>query len=558
MKRINRASLAAACALALTASACGSSSTHPSSGGAPKTSSGATTSQPVTLDVESNTLAGPITGGFNPFLTSEDSYGLGAVSMIYEPLIQFDILRPGVTRPWLASAYAWSNGGKTLTFTIRKGVKWQDGTPLTSADVAYTFGLIKAQTALNTNGIMFDSVTAPSPDSVVMSFAAPAYTQLYAIAGQTLIVPKHIWTSIHTPATYTDTKPVGTGPYELSQISSQSITLKKNPSYWQPGKPAITSLVFPDYESNTSAASALQSGQLQWGGNFISHIQQIFANTSSHVFYSPPNNTVALWPNLKVWPTDNLAVRLAIRLALDRSQVAEEGEQGDEAPATSATGLILPNDKAYLTSSTDTLPYDQAKARSVLEAAGFTLKSGTWTAANGQQVSIKLEDPASYSDYMASDQAIAQQLSAFGIKATVDGVSVNSWDSDLSSGHFQMTLHWGQTAATPYGQYENWLDPSLIGGAAGNFEHFDEPAATSALHAYAAAGSTAQADTAVRTLGSIVAAQLPVIPVMYGAAWGEYNSSKVTGFPSAANPYDPAQPSVPSNEYVVLQLKPAG
>jgi peptide/nickel transport system substrate-binding protein len=186
MKRINRASLAAACALALTASACGSSSTHPSSGGAPKTSSGATTSQPVTLDVESNTLAGPITGGFNPFLTSEDSYGLGAVSMIYEPLIQFDILRPGVTRPWLASAYAWSNGGKTLTFTIRKGVKWQDGTPLTSADVAYTFGLIKAQTALNTNGIMFDSVTAPSPDSVVMSFAAPAYTQLYAIAGQTL------------------------------------------------------------------------------------------------------------------------------------------------------------------------------------------------------------------------------------------------------------------------------------------------------------------------------------------------------------------------------------
>ena len=70
-----------------------------------------------------------------------------------------------------------------------------------------------------------------------------------------------------------------------------------------------------------------------------------------------------------------------------------------------------------------------------------------------RQVTINLEDPASYSDYMASDQAIAQQLTSFGIKTTVDGVSVNAWNSDLSSGHFQMTLHWGQTAATPYGQY---------------------------------------------------------------------------------------------------------
>ena len=562
MKRSNRAALALACTLALAASACGSSTTKhssaPGTGASPGTTTSASTvSHPVTVDVESNTLAGPITGGFNPFLTSEDAYSLGAVSMIYEPLLQFNILQPGVTRPWLASAYAWTDGGKTLTFTIRSGVKWTDGTPLTSADVVYTFGLLKAQTALDSYGVSFDTVSAPTASTVVMTFTAPAYTQLYAIAGQTLIVPQHIWSSVKAPATYTDTTPVGTGPYKLSQISSQDITLTKNPDYWQAGKPAVTALVFPDYESNTSAASALQSGQLQWGGNFISHIQQIFANTPTHVFYSPPNNTVALWPNLKTWPTSNLAVRQAISLALNRPQVAQEGEQGDEAPATSATGLILPNDKAYLASTTNTLPFDQAKARTVLQNAGFTLKNGTWTSSGGQAVTIKLEDPASYSDYMASDQAIAQQLSAFGIKTTVDGLSVNSWNSDLSTGHFQMTLHWGQTSSTPYGQFENWLDPSLIGGGTGNFERFDNPQATAALHDYATAGTAAAGNAAVQTLGTIMATQLPVIPVMYGAAWGEYNSSKVTGFPSAANPYDPAQPSVPFDEYVVLQLKPA-
>jgi peptide/nickel transport system substrate-binding protein len=578
MKQTTLAGIAVACALALGAGACGSSSSKATPAGSSAASSGSTTGSSgspttatapptsgggsgsganITIDVESNTLGGPITPGFNPFLGSgEDSYGLGATSMIYEPLLQFDILKPGVTYPWLATAATWSNGGRTLTFTLRKGVKWSDGTPFTSADVAFTFATIKANTALNLNGISFTSVSAPSSSKVVLKFAAPAYTQFYAVAGQTLIVPKAKWASVSKLDTYTNPDPVGTGPYTLKSLTSQAITLVKNPHYWQPGKPAVSTLVFPDFESNTSAASALQSGQLTWGGNFISHIQQIFANTSDHVFFAPPNNTVALSPNLKSWPTDNLAVRQAISLALNRSQVAQEGEQGDEPPATSSTGLILPNDKQYLTTATNTLPFDTAKAKSVMEHAGFTLKGGVWTSSSGQKVTINLEDPASYSDYMASDQAIAQQLTSFGIKTSVDGVSVNAWNADLSSGRFQMTLHWGQTADTPYGQYDNWLDPSLIGGAVGNFERFDSPAATAALKAYATAGSAAADDTAIKTLGNIVSTQLPIIPVMYGAAWGEYNASKVTGFPTASNPYDPAQPSSPSNEYVVLQLKP--
>ncbi|MGH9018591.1 MAG: ABC transporter substrate-binding protein, partial [Acidimicrobiales bacterium] len=393
--------------------------------------------------------------------------------------------------------------------------------------------------------------------SVVMTFTSPGYSQFYAIAGQTFIVPKAAWSKVSDPGTFPDTSPVGTGPYVLDSLSPQAITLTKNPSYWQEGKPAVSRLVFPDYESNTTATAALQSDQLTWGGNFISHIHQIWANTSDHVFYSPPNNTVALWPNLRQFPTNDLAVRQAISLALDRPQIAQEGEQGDEAPATSDTGLILPNDKQYVRSATNTLPMNLKKAAKVMRKAGFTKKSGVWTSASGHPVTISVEDPASYSDYMAADQAIAQELTSFGIKTAVDGVSASAWSTDLASGHFDMTLRWGQTAATPYGQFENWLDPSLIGGSAGNFEGFDDPAATAALRAYAAAGDDqAAVRSAIDTLGHVVATNLPIIPVMYGAAWGEYNSSEVTGFPSKSDPYDPAQPAAPSDEYVVLQLHP--
>jgi peptide/nickel transport system substrate-binding protein len=299
----------------------------------------------------------------------------------------------------------------------------------------------------------------------------------------------------------------------------------------------------------------LESGQLTWGGNFVSHIQQVFANTSDHQYFFPAVNTVALFPNLDKWPTNNLAVRQAISLAVNRTQVAQEGEEGDENAASTATGLIVPNDNQYLTNaSKNTLPNSVAQAKAVLTKAGFTMKGGVWTSATGQPVSFSLEDPASYSDYMSSIQAIAQELNQIGMKVTVDGISANAWNSDIQSGNFQMTLRWGQTAPDPYGQYENWLDPSLIGGGTGNFERYTGADATKLLTEYAGSSNQATDKAAITGLGNIVATKLPVIPIMYGASWGEYNSSTIKGWPTKADPYDPAQPSVPWDEYTVLQL----
>jgi peptide/nickel transport system substrate-binding protein len=58
---------------------------------------------------------------------------MGATGLVYEPLTQFDLAKPTIQYPWLATKYAWSNGGKSITFTIRQGVKWNNGTPFTAA-----------------------------------------------------------------------------------------------------------------------------------------------------------------------------------------------------------------------------------------------------------------------------------------------------------------------------------------------------------------------------------------------------------------------------------------
>jgi peptide/nickel transport system substrate-binding protein len=89
---------------------------------------------------------------FNPFSPGNLGEGL-TLGQVYEPLMFVDTLQNAKVSPWLASGYAWSNGNKTLTFTIRKGVTFSDGKPMTAADVAFTFNLLKKFPVLDVNSV---------------------------------------------------------------------------------------------------------------------------------------------------------------------------------------------------------------------------------------------------------------------------------------------------------------------------------------------------------------------------------------------------------------------
>ena len=106
--------------------------------------------------------------GFNPL---NPTYEQLAYGFIYEPLVYVNPLQQGKTTPMLASSYKWGAGNKSLTFTIRSGVKWSDGTPMTANDVAYTFNLTKKYAALDLTGAwsVLSSVTA-SGSTVTMNF----------------------------------------------------------------------------------------------------------------------------------------------------------------------------------------------------------------------------------------------------------------------------------------------------------------------------------------------------------------------------------------------------
>jgi peptide/nickel transport system substrate-binding protein len=554
---------AAAAAAAL--AGCGGSSHHktgstPSSKPTSTSGTGSAGTSSAVLTVESS-QQNSITQNFNPYIPSSAATLLGATSLVYEPLLQANALKPGEYYPWLATGYKWSNGGDSITFTIRPGVKWSNGQPLTAGDVAFTYNMLKKYPDVNTTGLPIKSVSS-SGDTVTLDFPSPQYANLQNIAGATYIVPQSIWSKVGDPGKYSDPAPVGTGPYTISQFTSQGITLKANPSYWG-GKPAVSTVEFPTYASASSALSALQTNQLTWAGNFIPGVQQVFVggNPNHHVWF-PPVQTNSLEPNLTKFPTNQLAVRKAISLAIDRSALSKQAEGGLEPPVSNASGLTLPVFEQFLAPSvtSDTLPStaNPGAARAVLKAAGFVMGSdGFFRTKSGQKLTIDITNPSSFSDYAAGDQLIAGWLRKAGIDATFVGQAVTAWSADLADGNFQLTQHWSQTSVAPYQLYNDWLNSAqATSNAAGDYERLKDPAVDAMLAKLAADNSVSAQQRDLAPIEQYVASNLPIIPTVYGVAFDENNTSEFTGWPTPSDPYESPSPNTPTNEVVILHLKP--
>src|SRR4029077_7403390 len=135
-----------------------------------------------------------------------------------------------------------------------------NGSPMTAADVAVTYNLLKQYPDVNNFGLAIQSVST-SGNQVTLNFASPQYANLQNIAGQVYIVPQSVWSKVGDPGKYTDANPVGSGPYTLASFTGQGFTLGANPHYWG-GQPAVAKVQFPTYASANAALSARETDQL--------------------------------------------------------------------------------------------------------------------------------------------------------------------------------------------------------------------------------------------------------------------------------------------------------
>ncbi len=546
-------------AAGLLAAAAGCSAGSSSSSGS--TSSNTSTSSTLTISNENGALW---TCGFNPLNPSDTLLSFG---FMYEPLVYVNPLQGGKTTPMLASSYAWGAGNKSLTFTIRQGVKWSDGTPMTASDVAYTFNLIKKYPALDLTGVwsVLSSVTATG-NTVTMDFSTVAVPYFYYIADQTPIVPEHIWSKLSNPTTNAITDPVGTGPFLMNKCSPSNITYTANPNYWQPGLPKIKKIEYPAYTSNTTANNDLANGTAQWGAQYIPAINTFYKSKSpDYNYWFPPTVNVSLVPNLTNPLLSNVKVREAMSYAIDRAKVSTIGESGYEPPANQ-TGIVTPTFASSQDSSAVSAwgnGYDPAKATSLLESAGFHMGSdGIMVNSAGQKLQFTVLNIGDYSDWVASVQVIQQELKSVGIAITPDNLSNTDFVSEFDYGKYQLA-YYDQQSFGPSAYYElnNWLNSANTAPvgklAPSNFERYSNPATDKLLNEYATTTDPATQQSILNQVQQVMVTDVPIIPVTEAVDWYQYDTGSFSGWPTPGNPY--AQPSAyafPDNEQVLLQLSP--
>jgi peptide/nickel transport system substrate-binding protein len=528
----------AACAgavalLAVGASACSSNSAG--TGAGTSTSSGG-----GTLTIQGDTGNPTLVENFNPFQPATELHG---AYLIYAPLETVSSINGSYT-PFLATEYKFTNP-TTLVYTIRQGVKWSDGTAFTPADVVFTFNLLKKYKALDTNGVWSQiSAVSASGNEVTLTFKAPDVPFAATIA-QTPIVPEHIWSSISNPVTFTNTHPVGTGPYTLQTFAPTQYTLAKNPLYWDASKIAPTTVVFPAQATSQSTNQLeVSEGQFDWSYTYLPDVKATYVDRdpATNQYWFPPGGTIGLFLNLTQAPYNNVNFRQGVSLALNRATIAQKAVNGYMKPA-STSGIILPNEQQWLDPNLPgqgVVSQNHGAAMAAFSRAGYTLQGGKLMGPNGQ-ATMTIVLPNSFTDWAAAATEISSELGQVGIKVSLDEPQYAQYAQTTQAGTFNAAIGGFGGTGIPYNDYDLALNSAYAAPVhtptVNKFERFNNAGVNQALASLAAATNPSAQQQATDHLEMMMYQTVPVVLLYYGGSWGLFSTKHFTGWPSASDPY---------------------
>ncbi|MGZ4415094.1 MAG: ABC transporter substrate-binding protein [Gaiellaceae bacterium] len=515
------------------------------------------------------------TRDFNPYdAGGRRVFTLGA---IYEPLVVITPAGGGHTYMWLASKLKWINGGKTLVITVRHGVTWSDGTPLTNKDVLFSLvaGLknpLMDKIGLTNKDTDIKSIRSVGKDKVTITLTQVDSTFVGSQLNNQFVVPAHIFAAhVGDIDKWTNPNPVGSGPFtQITRFNGQDYVLGKNPHYWQPGVPHIPCVERIAAASNDAALVQIISGQADWTTNFVPNVEKAYIAKDPahyHAYYATTSLPIGLFFDDTKYPNNIVAFRKALSMAVDRSKVSKLGEYGYAPPADPVgIGQMWPTwvDKSLAPQVKKLATYDPAAAKSTLTAAGFTYQGGKLLDPHGNPINMDIHVIGGWSDWAASLNIVAQNLQDIGINAQAKlEPDWDSWYPNAAATKFATFLWNGGGGPTPYGYFKAHLDPSSNVGsgndasATANWEHFDVPAAAPLLQQFRGTLDVKKQHVLANQLQSIFLQNLPYVPLFIGPLWSTYSTKYFAGYPTPKNPYVlPQYTALPDNVVILTRLRP--
>ena len=501
---------------------------------------------------------------FNPFVPGSQHL-LPTNSAIYESLFFVNSLNGKVT-PVLGTAYSWSKDSRTLTVTTRGGVKWTDGQAFDASDVAFTFNYLKKYPVLDTTGLWKNGLASvkASGSSVLFTFEK-ANTPIFQFLAHTPIVPQHLWTAQTDPATFTNAKPVGTGPFVFDSYSQQALRVLKNPNYWMKGQPYVDAVVWLSTSSNDAAVFKLIKGEADYGYVGISDPNAYVKQGKDNAYWWPTNNANLLYFNTTKAPFNDPAFRRAAAQAIDTKDVALKAYAG-AVPAADPSAIIPAQQGGWVPASlkAQAAKYDPAAADAALNAAGYKKNAqGVRLGKDGQPLpSYRILVGSGWTDFISMAQVVSDNLKKLGIATQIDQQAWAGYSGSLQSATYDLGISWGWgNGPTPYYLFYQSFAPELSAPAgktaASNLSRYTNPAITQALASFRSTSDPVAQKKAISTILSAVQKDQPWVPLTDRTQFALFNTSRFTGFPSAQNPYNDASPDdVPGARLMYLNVKP--
>jgi peptide/nickel transport system substrate-binding protein len=363
--------------------------------------------------------------GLDPATDTSD-----AADAVYMDAIYGGLFEQGTNNqvvPDLATGYKFANGGKTVDIFLRHGVKFSDGTAFNAAAVKFSIDRVLSPAnadacACNTN-FPIKSITTTGQYTVVLHLTAvfgPIIGAFFNEAPNWIISPtafKKMGAKAFAVA------PVGAGPFAVtSDKLSASLQLKKNPTYWQTGRPYLNNLTFNVVGSDQSALEGIQAGQAQYYQGYATFANVANVKKTLQVTEVPPTQPDVVQLNTKVAPFNNILAREAVYYATDAPAINKALTFGLGTVTQSMTG---PGGEFYEPTVPGYRTYNLAKAKAIVkQLGGLKVSLGTISLGAAQQTT----------------EALASEWNAAGIKTTINEQNLQSLIASFKNGNWQSSL----------------------------------------------------------------------------------------------------------------------
>lgn len=343
---------------------------------------------------------------------------------IFDGLLEYDNdFKP---QPSLAESWKVSEDGKQITFNLRKGVKWHDGKPFTSADVQFSLLEVIKEYHPQGKGNLgpLTRVDAPDEWTVVLHLEHPYVPLMRALASLSVpMVPKHVYEGTDFRNNPANIKPIGTGPFKFTEwVKGSHIRLARNDEYWRPGKPYLDGMVFRFIPDAATRAAGIESGEIDVATfGTINPVEMRRLDSLKNISiakggYEAIAPLMLLEVNNRRPPFDNKKFRQGVAYAIDRTAITKNVWFGFGKPAVGPITSFMSRTGAYTTEGVrDYGVPDRLKiAAKLLDEAGYPVK-------NGVRTTINLDVAPWGEDWRRMGDVIRQQLARVNIEVRLRG-----------------------------------------------------------------------------------------------------------------------------------------